>query len=411
MGRSKVAERLRTAVARGGTKGRNGSDGPVPGDREESILFAAPDVTEGDIEAVVEVLRSGWLTTGSESKMLEAELAETLGAEFVVSVSSCTAALEIAIAHLRLPPGARVGVPAWTFISSALSAHHNGLVPVLLDVEPDTLNLSPASLEAALAEGLDAVVVVHFGGVPVDAEVHRLCADAGVPVIEDAAHALGATDERGPIGGPGARAACFSFYATKNLTTAEGGALATNDPELAMFATAHRTHGMSVDSWARYGPGGGSYYEMLEPGIKANLPDILAALGRSQLRRFANTQTRRRLILNSYRELLEPSGVQFVPGRQVEGSADHLAVVLLPEGVQRGALIDRLRMRGIHPSVHFRPLHQFDWFSKHAPVGPSGLAVCDELAPRALSLPLHVGLSEADIERTSNAVLELCDLA
>jgi dTDP-4-amino-4,6-dideoxygalactose transaminase len=278
---------------------------------------------------------------------------------------------------------------------------------VLLDVEPDTLNLSPEALEAALEEGLDAVVAVHFGGVPVAPEVFSLCAAAGVPVVEDAAHALGASDSRGLIGGPHATAACFSFYATKNLTSAEGGALATNDADLAAFASAYRIHGMSTDSWARYRPAGGSHYDMVEPGIKANLPDVLAALARSQLRRYDAMQARRRELLYAYRAQLEPEGFRFVPQEPVAGSADHLAIVLLSEGIDRAAVIDGLKAAHIHPSVHFRPLHHFTWFTTHAAFGPTGLKVCDAFADRALSLPLHVGLSDADIERVTDRLVAL----
>ena len=373
----------------------------------DQILFAVPSITEDDIAAVTAVLRSGWITTGTESQLLEAELAAYLGAEHVIAVSSCTAALEIALAHLALPPGARVGVPAWTFISSALAAVHNNLQPVLLDVEPDTLNLSPASLEAALAEGLDAVVAVHFGGVPVDRHIHELCADAGVALVEDAAHALGARDERGLIGGLGTQAACFSFYATKNLTSAEGGALATDDAGLAHFARAHRLHGMSTDAHARYQPGGGTHYDVVSPGIKANLPDLLAALARSQFARFDSMQNRRREILTAYRTALGPAGFEFVPRHPHPGSADHLAVVLLPELVDRNMVVEGLKARGINPSVHFRPLHHFRWFRDHTAVGPTGLTTCDALAGRALSLPLHLGLTDAQVQRVTASLIEV----
>lgn len=373
----------------------------------QQILFAVPSISDEDVAAVTAVLRSGWITTGTESQLLEAELAAYLGAEHVIAVSSCTAALEIALAHLALPAGARVGVPAWTFISTALAAVHNNLQPVLLDVEPDTLNLSAESLQAALAQGLDAVVAVHFGGVPVDRAIHELCADAGVPLVEDAAHALGTRDERGLIGGLGTQAACFSFYATKNLTSAEGGALATDDGGLADFARSHRLHGMSADAHARYKPGGGTHYDMVSPGIKANLPDLLAALARSQLARFDAMQGRRRAILAAYRAALEPAGFAFVPRQVHPGSADHLAVVVLPEQVDRSHVIEGLKARGINPSVHFRPLHQFTWFADHAAVGPTGLATCDALAPRALSLPLHVGLTDTDVARVSAALVDL----
>ena len=380
---------------------------PDHGSGRDPILFAAPQITAEDIEAVVSVLHSGWLTTASESAGLEADLAEYLGAAHVVAVSSCTAALEIALAHLRLAPGSRVGVPAWTFVSTALAAVHNDLHPVLLDVDPYTLNLSPVALAAAIEEGLDAVVPVHFGGLAVDQAIHDLCAAAGIPIVEDAAHALGSSDARGRIGGPGTAAACFSFYATKNLTSAEGGALATNDPELAAFARSYRSHGMSADSWSRYQPGGQVTYDLVEPGIKANLPDLLAALARTQLKRFDATQARRQAILNRYRQGLARSPLRFVPALEETNSADHLAVVLLPLGVDRSRVISGLKAANIHPSVHFRPLHQFSWFAEHASVGPGGLRVCDALAPRALSLPLHGNLTDDDVDRVCGELLNL----
>lgn len=375
-----------------------GADAPV--------AFAVPEVTEDDVAAVVRVLRSGWITTGDECGLLEHELAAHLGAEHVVAVSSCTAALEIALAHLRLPQGSRVGVPAWTFVSTALAAVHNDLTPVLLDVDPLTLNLSPVALEAALADGLDAVIAVHFGGVAVDRAVHELCAASGVPLIEDAAHALGTRDERGLIGGRGTGAACFSFYATKNLTSAEGGAIATDDADLASFARTYRLHGMSADALARYQPGGSVTYDLVDPGIKANLPDLLAALARSQLARFDETQARRRALLHRYRDALEPEGIRFVPAGRDAGSADHLAVVLLPLGVDRDLVVAGLKARGISPSIHFRPLHHFSWFAANAIVDPRGLATCDALWPRALSLPLHPGLTLADVDRVATCLLD-----
>ena len=386
--------------------------GPLPGQNPppsaapEPVLFASPNVTETDIEAVTAVLRSGWLTTGFESAGLESDLQDYLGTAHAVAVSSCTAALEIALAHLRLPNGARVGVPAWTFASTALAAVHNSLQPVLIDADPGSLNLSPTALEPALAQGLDAVIAVHFGGVPVDKAVRDLCTASGVPLIEDAAHALGASDDRGLIGGPGTPAACFSFYATKNLTSAEGGALTTDDPELAAFARTYRLHGMSADSLARYRPGATAGYDVHEPGIKANLPDVLAALARSQLRRFVEMQDRRRYLLHRYRRNLEPAGIRFVPEVVSLGSADHLAALLLPEGTDRGAVVANLRAAGIQTSIHFQPLHHLQWFAANAEIGPGGLPVCDEAAPRALSLPLHLGLTIADVDRVCTALLD-----
>jgi len=364
------------------------------------VGFATPHIVDADVEAVSRVLRSGWLSTGAECHALEAELAERVGAPHVIAVSSCTAALEISIASLRLPPGARVGVPTWTFVASASSVVHQGAVPVLLDIDEHTLNISPSAVEAAIADGIDALVVVHFAGTPVDRAVLDLAHDARIPVIEDAAHALGAADHRGPISGAGTVSACYSFYATKNLTSAEGGALATHDGELARFARSQRLHGLSNDAWDRYRVGGTSEYDVVEPGYKANLPDVLAALARSQLHRFDEMQVRRRAIVTRYRSAMAGiDGCAVIPSVPDGRSADHLFVVLLPEGVDRGKVITAMTDAGIGTGIHFRPLHTFSWFRDHAPVGPTGVAAADRLAGRALSLPLHAGLTDQEVDR------------
>lgn len=370
------------------------------------IRFAAPEVTPEDEAAVLRALRSGWLSTGSECARLEEELQAYCDAPYAVAVSSCTAALELATAALRLPTGARVGVPTWTFAASAQPAAQVGAVPVLLDVDPTTLNLDPEALERALP-GLDAVVVVHFGGVPVDRRVLDLCADRGVPIIEDAAHALGASDHRGPISGRSTTAACFSFYATKNLTSAEGGALVTHDPELAAFARTQRAHGMTDDAWRRYHPGGPRDYDIVELGRKANLPDVLASLARSQLARFDDRQRRRRQLADRYRSLLDGTDVTIVPGTAHDGSADHLMVVLLPEGIDRDRVAESLLARGVVTHVHFTPLHHLTWFRRHAELGPGGTPIADRLAPRALSLPLHPQLADGDVDRVVELLVEV----
>lgn len=373
------------------------------------IRFSAPDIGELEVEAATRALLSSWITTGEECRSLERELEDYLGVEHVVAVSSCTAALEIAVAALGLPCGARVGIPTWTFVSTAIAAYHRGLLPVLLDVEPSTFNLSPASLKDALDTdpGLDAVIGVHFAGSPLGEEIHNLCAAAGVPLIEDAAHALGASDHRGKVAGQGTAGCCYSFYATKNLTSAEGGALATDDAELARFAQSFRLHGLSRDAWARYTPGaktGG--YDLLGDGLKANLPDVLAAVARAQLTRFDGLQARRSELSSQYRGLLEGiDGIRVVPTTRSDGSADHLMMVLLPESVEREVVQKQLGAEGIGTSVHFRPLHTFDWFEQHdLTPGPGGVPVADAHAARALSLPFHTLLTAEDVDRVCGAL-------
>jgi len=366
----------------------------------EPIGFALPWIDEADVDNVARVLRSRWLSTGSECEQLEREMEELLDVPHVVAVSSCTAALEIALDALHLAPGSRVGVPTWTFAASASAVVHAGGVPVLLDIDPVTLNLAPDAVEAALAEGLAGLVVVHFAGVPVDRSILDMAAAAGVPVVEDAAHALGSRDHRGLIRGAETAGACFSFYATKNLTSGEGGALATDDPELATYARSHRLHGMSRDAWRRYQVGADPSYDVIEPGLKANLPDLLAALARSQLTKFSFMQARRREVVTRYHRLLQavPS-VRMIPGEPDDRSADHLAVIVLPDGVERSPVLQAFAEAKIGTSVHFRPLHTFTWFAANAPVGPTGTKVADALAGRVMSLPLHPGLSDADVDR------------
>ncbi len=382
-----------------------GADGEAAELDRSPIAFSKPTISDDDVAAVVEVLRSGWITTGPQVQMFEAELAEYLGGGSVITCSSATTAEEICLAYLDLPAGARVGVPNWTFVSTALAAHRVGAVPVLIDVEADDLNLSPEHLAAALEEGLDALVPVHFAGNPFAAEIRSMCADAGVPLIEDAAHAFGTVDDRGLVRGQGTLAACFSFYATKNLATGEGGAIATDDAGLAAFARTYRLHGMSADAIDRYRTPGAHAYDVESPGLKANMPDILATLGRSQLRRFGDTQCHRRGLTNRYREGLAGLDLRVVPGEPHPGSADHLFVIDLFDARRRDGVIAALSAVNIGSSVHFRPLHTFSWFRENdIPVGPGGLPVSSELDGRIMSLPLHAGLSLDDIDRVVSVV-------
>lgn len=368
-----------------------------PAEAWAGIGLADPSITEEDIAAVVRVLRSGWLTSGPEAAALEEELAEYLACPHVVAVSSATAALELSFAWLDLPPGARVGVPTWTFPASAIAPYHHGGQIVLLDADPADMNVSLAAVDAALEQGLDAIVLVHFGGTPVSEAVHRRCEEAGVPIVEDAAHAFGASDHRGRIAGAGTAGAAFSFYATKNLTSGEGGALATDDPELARFATAFRLHGLTRKAGAAWDPDAST--DVLGPGYKANLSDILAALARSQLHRFDDMQARRRAAVRRYRaNLAGIPELDFVPRELDEGNADHLLAVALPPGVDRRSVFAALDAVGIGTSFHFRPLHSYDWFARHAEIGPTGTPVADEMAHRLISLPLHPALTEAEVD-------------
>lgn len=379
---------------------------PTPiSDPDAPIPFSRPEITADDIAAVVRVLESGWVTTGKESAAFEAEMAAYLGVNHVVTVSSCTTATEICLAYLDLPAGSRVAVPTWTFVSTALAVERVGCVPVLVDVDRDTLNIDEDGLQAALEAGASAVVGVHFSGTPMSADVHAICADAGAPLVEDAAHAFGSKDERGFVAGQGTAGACYSFYATKNLTTAEGGAVATDDPGLAAYSRQYRLHGMSADAVDRYSRPGAHSYDVTMPGLKANMPDVLATLGRSQLARMSESQKFRHELVGRYRECLADTDIRFIPGEPHPGSAVHLMAVDMGSADRRDAVILALTAANIGSSVHFRPLHTFSWYDgQNAEIGPKGVPVASELDGSIMSLPLHLNLSFSDVERVCETV-------
>ena len=376
-------------------------------DSVAAVRFSEPDIGEAEQSAVARVLRSGWITTGEEAAAFEAELSRYLGGPLVATVSSCTVALEAVLASLRLPPGSVVAVPTWTFVATGLVPARLNLRPALLDVDPSTLNLSPESLRRLIeSDGPPgAVVPVHFAGVPISDDIYALCARHGVPIVGDAAHAFGTVDGVGRIAGRRSRADCFSFYATKNLTCAEGGAIATFDRELFEFVGHYRLHGLDRDAWKRYRVTTAEQYALRFPGTKGNLPDVLAAIGRVQLSRFDELQARRRALVDTY--LAELSGLQGaspLPSMGATGSAHHLFVVVLSPGVDRQALRTRLSSMGIGTSVHFMPLHEHAWFAQHAQLPSAGLPVASELSGRAMSLPLHPRMTSDDVIRVCQAL-------
>ncbi|MDT7841624.1 DegT/DnrJ/EryC1/StrS family aminotransferase [Streptomyces justiciae] len=371
---------------------------------EPSVPFAAPRITAEARRAAQRVLASGWLTMGPETELFEREFATHVRAAHAVAVSSCTAALELALRALRLPPGADVLVPAITFCGAAQAVLHAGLRPVLVDVDPRTAMPTPATVaHAARACGCPhAMMVLHYAGAP--APVADLAEAARLPlthVVEDAAHALGTTLGDRPVGAL-SRAACFSFYATKNLPIGEGGMVTTDDPDLADWIRRARLHGMSTDAWRRHLPGGSWQYTVEEAGLKANMTDVQAAIGRAQLRRLETWQKRRHAVADRYDAALRAvPGIEplqpAAPGRH----ARHLYVVRILEeyGTARDELVERLAADGIGTSVHFVPLHHLPHLRSTALVPPGGLPGADELFPQLLSLPLHPGLGEQAVDR------------
>ncbi len=376
--------------------------------RPDFLPYALPQFGEEEKREILEVLDSGWVTTGPRVQRLEAELARTVGARHVVCLDSCTAALHLALVLLDLQPGDEVITTPLTFCSTVNSIIHAGGVPVLADVEPDTLNLDPARAEAAITPRTRALLPVHYGGHPCDMDaLNALARSRGLAMVEDAAHAVGASYRGKPVGSLGG-ATCFSFYATKNLTTAEGGALALDDDAAAERARLLSLHGMSRDAWKRYTAAGSWYYEVLAPGFKYNMTDLEAALGLHQLRRLPAFLARRRELAARFDAAFRDRPAIEIPVRRPEVEhAYHLyAIRLRPERltVDRARFIEELKAENIGTTVNFIPIHYHPYYRERMGLGPGAFPVAENAYERLISLPLYPRMTDADQDDVIRAV-------
>lgn len=373
--------------------------------REAYLAFGRPDFTEAEIEAVARVMRAGWVGMGPETLAFEAELAEYLGAGQVVAVNSCTSALFLALLVTGIGPGDEVIVPSLTWCSTANAALYLGATPVFCDVDPDTCCVTPEAVLARLTPRTRAVVPVHYGGYAIDTAALRRRLPAEVAVVEDAAHALGSIYPNGrPVGASG-RLTCFSFYANKNLSTADGGAIALDDPELAERLRRLRMLGMESHAWSRYiDPKTPAAAGIAELGYKMNFTDLQAAIGRVQLARQGEMSARRRALAQRYRERLP--GLPFQQGAFDPGHARHLLVAQFAPGSgrDRDALLLALRARNIGASIHYPPLHHMPLYAAQ---GPADLPVTDWLAKRIMTLPIGAHMTFADVDEVCDHLLEL----
>jgi dTDP-4-amino-4,6-dideoxygalactose transaminase len=373
---------------------------PVP----ERIPFARTPLSPAAAPAVAEVLGSGWLTTGPKVVAFEREFAAFTQTEHAVAVASCTTALELSLRALRLPTGAPVLTSTVTFCGAVNAILHAGLRPVFVDVELDTLMPDPGSVAQAVrrAGPPSAAVVLHFAGHP--APVVQIAEAAGLPldrVVEDAAHAVGTRVGDRPVGGISA-AACFSFYATKNLPIGEGGMVTTDDGALADFVRRCRLHGMSRDAWKRYLPGNSWRYSVEDVGLKANMTDLQAAIGLAQLPELPGWQRRREELAARYDEALGGIPGVVLPARPTTGRHSwHLYVIrVTPEfGLTRDELMVRLAEVGIDCSVHFIPMHAQPYLAGLTDVDPRYFPVAECAFTQFVSLPLYPDLTAAQVDR------------
>lgn len=348
---------------------------------------------------------------GPETIAFEREFADAVGANEGVAVSSCTAAIELALRALHLPSGAAVLISANTFCGAVQAIIHAGLRPVLADVDPLTGMPDVTTVRyAAITCTPAAMVALHWAGDPCD--VAALAAAAGVPigrVVVDAAHALGTRWLPRLIGA--GTAVCFSFYATKNLPIGEGGMVTTDDPDIAAWIRTARLHGMTTDAWRRYLPGGTFRYDVAEAGLKANMTDVQAAIGRHQLRELGTWQDRRAAIAARYDAHLSGVaglGLPHRPDPKFGTHSWHLYPVRVGHGVTatRDAVARRLAEHDIGTSVHFIPVHRLSYFHKVVGVPPGGLPGADALFEHELSLPIYPRLTNAEVDRVCGALVE-----
>jgi len=379
--------------------------------RDAFLPFARPDLGEEERAEVLDVLDSGWLTTGPRVEELEAALAGYTGSPHVLAVSSCTAALHLALLCLDLRPGDEVITSALTFCGTVNAILHAGGTPVLVDVEEDTLNLDPARVEEAITPRTRAILPVHYGGHPAEMDaLGDLARGRGLAVIEDAAHAVGART-KGRMAGTMGDAGCFSFYATKNLTTAEGGALLTPNEELANRARILSLHGMNRDAWKRYTEAGSWYYEVEAAGFKYNLTDLQAALGIHQLRRLPVMNARRGALAAAYdRAFASHAALRTPTVRDGIDSAWHLYPLRLELErlrVDRARFLEALRAENIGASVHFIPIHFHPYYRERLGKGPGSFPVTEDAYSRLVSLPLYSALTDAEAQDVVAAVEKL----
>src|SRR5947199_5068402 len=378
------------------------------------IPFHIPAIGAEEIRAVAETLESGWLTSGTKVKRFEDDFAEYIGSTHAAAVNSGTAALQLELDAIGICQDDEVIVPTMTFTATAEVVLYFQAKPVLVDCQEHTLNLDPKQIEEAITSKTKAIIPVHFGGQPCDmTPILEIAKTQKLYVVEDAAHALPASYEGKKIGTIG-DITCFSFYATKTITTGEGGMATTENSEWAERMRMMSLHGISHDAWKRYTKEGSWYYEILNPGFKYNLTDIAAAIGIEQLKKCDEFRKAREKIAKIYDTSFADLEEIHTPVRRSDTEhAWHLYVIQLNlEHLQitRNQFIDALREEGIGTSVHFIPLHLHPYYRDNFGYQPSDFPNASSAFERIVSLPIYPKMTEADVESVIGAVRKVVKL-
>jgi dTDP-4-amino-4,6-dideoxygalactose transaminase len=371
------------------------------------IVFGSPIVDREAIDAVTRSLETCWIGTGPRVHELETAFAAFVGAKHALATSSCTAALHLSMVASGLGPGDEVITTPMTFCATANSIIHTGATPVFVDCEATTMNIDPAAIEAAITTRTKAILPVHFAGRPADMDaISRIARRHGLLVVEDAAHAI-ETVFRGKKIGSISNLTCFSFYVTKNMTTAEGGMVTTNDSELARKIKIFGLHGLSADAWNRFSDEGYKHYEVVFPGFKYNLTDLAASLGLTQLPRLPAWLKRREEVWNRYQAAFADLPLT-LPANPAPDTvhARHLYTVLVNEGakVNRDEFLLEMHKRRIGTGVHYRALHMHPYYRDRWGFRPEQFPNAYAIGEHTVSLPMTPKLSDDEVERIISAV-------
>lgn len=377
------------------------------------IPYSRPDIGEDEIDAVTRAMRSGWVTTGPETRAFEQDFASYIGAGVhAIAVNSATAGLHLALEAAGVGPGDEVIAPSLTFTATVEVARYLGADAVLVDSDPVTLNIDPAKIEAAITPRTKAILPVHYGGLACDMDaIFSIARRHGVQVVEDAAHALPATHAGKLIGQLPSAAAVFSFYANKTMTTGEGGMIVTKSETLAARMRVMRLHGISRDAFERFSSSKPAwYYEIVAPGFKYNMTDMAAALGRVQLRRLPGFLSRRQELAARY--LKELQGLPLVlPAKAPPGDTHswHLFVLRLSDEatISRDEVVQAMADAGVGTSVHYVPLHRQPYWRDRYGLTPEQFPVAEKAYQRMFSIPLFTAMSDSEQMRVIAALKDI----
>src|ERR1700694_2900163 len=376
-----------------------------------TVPFHVAAVGEQEAQAAAEVIRSGWLTMGPRTFEFERQFAAYVGARHAIAVSSCTAALHLALEAIGIQPGDEVLLPTTTFTATGEVVCYLGAKPVLVDVEPGSMNLDPADAARRITPRTRAIIPVHLAGVPCEMHpIQDLASAHGLRVIEDAAHSLPASYRGTPIGAL-SEITTFSFYATKTLTTGEGGMLTTGNDQVAARMRIMRLHGIEREAWKRYSGDGSWFYQVLDAGFKYNMTDIQAAIGLVQLGKCDDLSAARQAIADRYTSAF--SGIPALPVPECytdRKTSWHLYVLRLRTerlSIGRDEFVSELKRRGIGTSVHFIPLHLHPFYQNRFGYRPGDFPQAEAEYARAFSLPIFPGMSATEIEAVITSVSEV----